>query len=200
MPASRRDELIQAALRVFYRDGFRATGIDALLKEAGISKMTLYHHFRSKDELALAVLRREDEQERNALIREVERRAKSPRERLLAVFDALTDWVLHPDFHGCMFIHAAVEFRDPDSPVRRTAVAHKEFLHAYLRALVQEAGYTDADELALRLLVLIDGAVVLAYVVGASDSCRLHAARAMASAKGAAAELLCTAKRVVVTG
>ena len=89
MAVSRRDHLVDTALEMFCRDGFHATGIDKILAHAGVAKMTLYNHFRSKDELILAALRRRDEKFRNWFMRAVERLGKTPRNRLLAIFDAL---------------------------------------------------------------------------------------------------------------
>ena len=72
MSKSRRDDLVETALKLFYSGGFNATGIDRILAESGVAKMTLYKHFRSKDELILAVLHRRDEQFRNWLMAEME--------------------------------------------------------------------------------------------------------------------------------
>ena len=96
MATSRREHLVDTALELFYQDGFHATGIDKILAKAGVAKMTMYKHFKSKDELILAVLRRRDELFRNWFMREVERRAQTPSERLLALFDVYDDW-LHDD-------------------------------------------------------------------------------------------------------
>ena len=93
MPLSKRDHLVETARRLFYRDGFHNTGIDAILAEAGVAKMTLYKHFKSKDELILAVLRRQDEEFRNQLMRRVEKDHKGPRERLLGLFDVIGEQV-----------------------------------------------------------------------------------------------------------
>ena len=108
---SRRDELVDTALRLFYTRGFNATGIDKILAEAGGAKMTLYKHFRSKEELILAALNRRDEQFRNWLMGEMEKASPRPRERLLAMFDALEDWFNGRafkglGFNGCAFINA----------------------------------------------------------------------------------------------
>ncbi len=110
MAVSRRDHLVDTALEMFCRDGFHATGIDKILAQAGVAKMTLYNHFRSKDELILAVLRRRDERFRRAFVRAVERRASAPRDRLLAIFDALGEWFCRNDFTGCTFINASAEY------------------------------------------------------------------------------------------
>ena len=84
MAPSRRDHLVDTALELFIRDGFHATGIDKILAESGVAKMTLYKHFKSKDELILSALRRRDERFRNWFMRAVESRAQAPRQRLLA--------------------------------------------------------------------------------------------------------------------
>ncbi|MDJ0935396.1 MAG: helix-turn-helix domain-containing protein, partial [Kiloniellales bacterium] len=110
MTATRRDHLVDTAAKLFARHGFHATGIDRILAEAGVAKMTLYKHFRSKDELILAALRRRDEEFRNWFRRRVEARADAPRARLLAVFDVLAEWFEQPDFAGCTFVAAAAEF------------------------------------------------------------------------------------------
>ena len=60
MASAKRDQLIDTALELFNRDGYRATGIDKILGECGVAKMTLYNHFGSKDELILAALKRRD--------------------------------------------------------------------------------------------------------------------------------------------
>ncbi len=128
MASPRRDHLVDTALRLFYRDGFHATGIDKILAESGVAKMTLYKHFKSKDELILAAVRRRDEQIRNWLMRAAERRARAPRDRLLALFDALEEWFRSDDFSGCMFINASAEFGRCDDPIHAAAAEHKRLV------------------------------------------------------------------------
>ena len=89
---SRRDDLIETALKLFYTGGFNATGIDKILAESGVAKMTLYKHFGSKDELILAVLKRRDEQFRGWLSGEMAKAGPSPKAQLLQMFDALEIW------------------------------------------------------------------------------------------------------------
>ena len=79
---SKREQIIDAATQLFHSDGFNATGIERIRESANVSKKTLYNHFRSKDELILAVLRREDENVRNWLMRSVDELSQDPRERL----------------------------------------------------------------------------------------------------------------------
>ncbi|GHD42352.1 TetR family transcriptional regulator [Thalassobaculum fulvum] len=172
---SRRDELVDTALRLFYTQGFNATGIDKILSEAGVAKMTLYKHFRSKDELILAVLHRRDEQFRNWLMGEMERASANPRERLLAMFDAIEDWFQGRafkglGFSGCAFINAAGEFGDQNHPAHRTAAEHKRRIVEYLERLCAQAGARDPRDLAEQLALLKEGAIVTAHVRGMPES------------------------------
>jgi AcrR family transcriptional regulator len=170
LPApSRRNQLVETALRLFYVHGFHATGIDKILAEAGVAKMTLYKHFRSKDELVLAALRRRDEDFRNWLMGAMERASSNPRERLLALFDALDDWFHERalnafGFHGCAFIKAAAEYDAPDDPVHRACAEHKRLIVEYFRKLAAEAGAADPSALAEQLALLKEGAIVTAQV------------------------------------
>ena len=167
MPSpSKRDQIVDEALRLFYRHGFNATGVDKIIASAGVSKKTLYSHFRSKDELILATLRKRDELFRNKMMRETERRAVDPRGRLLALFDFLQDWFREEDFSGCMFINAAAEFSAQDNPSHMLAAEHKRLVTDYIRELAQQAGARDPLELAQQINLLIEGAIVYAHVIG----------------------------------
>lgn len=166
MPPSRRDDLINAAMRVFYRHGFHASSLDDIQREGGISRMTLYNHFKSKDELIVAAMRRRDEIFRNQLMKYVESRAKTPLERLGAVFDFHEEWFTGSEFCGCMFINAAAEFSTAESAPRRLAAEHKLEILRYLREQCEAAGIADADDVAEQLNILLEGAIVTARVVG----------------------------------
>ncbi len=179
MAPSRRDHLVDTALELFIRDGFHATGIDKILAESGVAKMTLYKHFKSKDELILSALRRRDERFRNWFMRAVESRAQAPRQRLLAIFDALDEWFAGRDFTGCMFINASAEFARPDDPIHAAAAEHLRLVLAYVRELASAAGARDADALAQGIMLLMEGAVVMAHVAGQADAAK----RARAAAR-----------------
>lgn len=175
---SKRDLLVRTALRLFAEHGFHATGIDRVVAEAGVSKKTLYHHFRSKDELVLAVLQHYDGTFRNDFMRRVERASEDPVERLLALFDAAEEWFQEKRFHGCLFINAIGEFSQPESPVRDACDASKRRMRAYVEQLARKAGVDDPPALADELLLLFDGATVRAQVSGGCVSART--ARSMA--------------------
>lgn len=169
MPESARDRLLGAATKLFYRDGFHAVGIDRILDEAGVAKMTLYNHFPSKDTLIAEALR-----QRAALFEKGFKRdvmaVPAPRKRLLALFDALDAWFKTPDFQGCMFVAAAAEFHDPAHPARVVAADHKRALLAFVLRLAKDAEAKDPATLALRLALLIDGAIAVAHVAGDLDA------------------------------
>lgn len=173
--ASRKDELVETALRLFYKGGFNATGIDRILAESGVAKMTLYKHFRSKDELILAVLNRRDEELRNWLMGEMEAASADPRERLLSMFDALEAWFTGKAFEGvgfsgCFFINAAGEFGDQSHPAHRAAAEHKLRIVEYLERHCAEAGASDPRKLAEQLALLKEGAIANAHVRGMPEA------------------------------
>lgn len=163
---SKREQIIDVALQLFYKDGFSATGVEKIREAANVSKKTLYNHFKSKDELILTVLRRRDEQFRNGFMRAVERFGTTPEERLEAVFDAADEWFNDEGFCGCMFINASAEFTDADNPCHVVAAEHMRLMHDYIKGLAERAGAKNPDELAEQLFLLIKGATVDAHVSG----------------------------------
>jgi len=162
MSQNKRSELIRKALQLFYRNGFHATGMDLVAKETGVSKTSIYKHFRTKDELILAVLRLRDENFRNWLYRRMEDLADTPGGQLLAMFDALEEWFLEDGFQGCMFVKASAEFQDPNNAINVQSYAHKRLLLDHFEKLATEAGAEDPQALARQFLVLKEGAIVLA--------------------------------------
>lgn len=163
MRPSKRDELVRKALEVFYREGFHAAGMDLLAAETGISKTTMFKHFRSKEELILATLRLRDENFRNWLFRRMEL-AGSPRAQLLAMFDAMGEWFAEPTFSSCMFIKAASEYPDREHPIHVQSAQHKQLLFRRVSEIATEAGAADPAALARALLLLKEGAIVTAHL------------------------------------
>jgi AcrR family transcriptional regulator len=163
-PASARERIDHAAYQLFSRHGIKSIGVDTLAAHAGVAKMTLYKHYPSKNALALAFLRRREELwTRSWLQREVERRARTPRARLLAVFDTFDQWFQRADYEGCAFAKALLEHDEHGHPVRNAAVRHIETLLAFLTELAEAAGVRDADEFARQWLMLMMGCIVAAY-------------------------------------
>ncbi len=180
MPESRREQLVETALAVFNREGFHAAGIDRILAEAGVAKMTLYNHFRSKDDLILAALRRRDEEFRHWFSREVESRTQDPVERLHIMFDVLGEWFDDDDFRGCTFINAAGEYSDRTDPIHVAVAEHKRVVEAYIANLAAAAGMQTPDSLARALALLMEGAIVVAHASGDGAKVAADAKRAAA--------------------
>lgn len=174
MPAvSKRELIVSEALKLFYQNGFNATGVDTIIKVAGVSKKTLYNHFKSKNELVLATLRKRDELFRNTIMRETERLGSTPEQRLLTIFDAHDAWFHEKNFSGCMFINASAEFSSQDDPCHVVSAEHKRLVRDYIRDQAEQAGARDPERLALQLNLLLEGAIVDAHVSGLSESARL---------------------------
>jgi AcrR family transcriptional regulator len=164
-PRPARERVLEAAAHLFRRDGYRAVGVDTIIAEAGVAKMTLYAHFPSKDDLIVAYLERANEQFWEWLDGATGA-VDDPRATLVAIFDAVGALATSPQCLGCTFQGAAAEFPDPAHPGHRTAIAHKQAVRARLRALAGDAGLRDPDLLADRLLLLMDGAWVAARMFG----------------------------------
>jgi len=177
-PAAR-ERILEAATRLFLRDGFRAVGIDTIIAEAGVAKMTLYAHFPSKDDLIVAYLDRANEQFWEWLDGACAG-VDDPRARLLAMFDAVGKLANSPQCLGCTFQGTAAEFPDPEHPGHRVALAHKQAVRARLRTLAEHAGLREPDDLADQLLLLMDGAWVAARMFGPDNPSMQAAAAARA--------------------
>ncbi|MFM9939933.1 MAG: TetR/AcrR family transcriptional regulator [Hyphomicrobiaceae bacterium] len=166
--ADKRDFLLDTAIRLFNRHGFHATGVDRLMEETGIAKTTLYRHFGSKEDLIVAALAKVDEQARDEMRAFVEAASEDPRERLLATFGQLDLWLKDGEFKGCPFVAAAGEYGAPSDPVFQQARLHKRLYLAYFEELVRAARLFDPKRLAAQIVMLHEGAIAFAQVLGSN--------------------------------
>jgi AcrR family transcriptional regulator len=172
-PAATRERILDTASRVFYEKGTLAVGVNELAAEAGVSKVTLYRHFDSKEALVAAFLRRRSDRV-SAWLREVSG-GLAPRERVLALFDALGEWFAEPAFNGCALVNGAIEARGAHSEARAIAAAHLDRHLELLQGLTP-----DGETLARQLLLLVEGATTVAFV--RNDPSAARDARAAAEA------------------
>jgi AcrR family transcriptional regulator len=162
-PESGRERVMRAAYDLFSRQGTRTVGVDAVIGEAGVAKMTLYRNFASKDDLILAFLERREALWTHGWVRaESQRRGATPAQRLLAIFDIFGEWFAQPDFEGCSFITTLLEVTARDSPVRNASVMHLANIRGYLCELAAEAGVEDSDSFARQWHILMKGSIVAA--------------------------------------
>ncbi|HZF15694.1 MAG TPA: TetR/AcrR family transcriptional regulator [Steroidobacteraceae bacterium] len=157
-----RGRLIDAAYDLFAEHGVNQVGIDTILAQSGCAKASLYNNFNSKVELAVAFLdRREAVWTRGWLEHEVHRLARTPKGRLLAIFDVFHAWFQRRDFEGCSFINVMLE-SDAGSPVRQAAAIHLGRIRAILRELAEGARLADSERFAQTWHMLMKGCIVSA--------------------------------------
>lgn len=161
MPSARQ-RLMDAAERCFEGRGINATGINDLIAEADVARMSLYNHFASKDDVVVAYLEHRDA----AWRQRVERRlagVDDPRDQILAVLREYRGRVAHVGFRGCLFVNAAAELSD-DHPGWDVIHRHKDSVRELLRSLAEAAGLAKPDRLADELFLVAEGAIVTAGI------------------------------------
>lgn len=177
---SARDRILAAASELFYQKGTQNVGIDRIIAESGVAKMSLYNHFKSKDALIAAWLLQRDEDWRAWFQQRVEALAIEPGDRILAIFDVLAEWFGQPEFRGCAFINSTVELVDPEHPGYQVAIKHQRQITNYVLELVRAAERPSPDALSQQLLILVEGAIVVAMMQGSTDAA-LHAKKVAAA-------------------
>ncbi|HEX7937122.1 MAG TPA: TetR/AcrR family transcriptional regulator [Paraburkholderia sp.] len=172
--------LLRAADELFYREGVRAVGVDAVVERAGVNKMSLYRQFSSKDELVMAYLERKDAQFFGYVEKSFAKHPGEPARQLQQYFDDLAARASLEGYRGCPFVNVAVEFSDTAHAARQFVFRNKERLLARLTELATAAGAGDPETLANALALLIEG------VYAASQTYRAGSGPVLAAPKAAA--------------
>jgi AcrR family transcriptional regulator len=176
--ASARERLLAAADELFYEEGIHVVGIDRIIDKAGVAKATLYSTFGNKEGLILAYLQARLER-RQARVNAAISKAKTPRDRVLAVFDVLNTYISDPRFHGCADINASAE-SEPGSAVEAAVETSRRWRRSLFVDLVRDAAAKDPETLGRQLEMLYDGAMVSARVDGNDDAAQIAKATATA--------------------
>lgn len=182
-----RQRILETADRLFYQNGFRAVGIDRIIAEAGVAKMSLYKHFPSKDDLIVAVLQYREVQVLEFFRASIERNGRRTKDKLRAFFAALKEWFESPGFRGCAFQNAALELADPAHPGTQFVRDHKQRFTEILRGFVEESVGKSSTRLVPMIALLVEGAIVTAVISGtpdAADVARDAALKLAGEAKG----------------
>jgi AcrR family transcriptional regulator len=158
-----RERILAAANEQFYAEGIRAVSADRLIALAGVSKVTFYRHFPSKDDLVVAYLEATAALERHAM-EQLRDQADDACAALLAIARAIADWSCSPGFRGCAFINAAAEFADPAHPARKVVAAHRAWFATLLKDLLGEMAIPNRETVADQLIMLRDGAMINGYI------------------------------------
>ncbi len=156
--------LLEAAIRLFCRHGIHATGIDAIITEAGVARMTVYNQFGSKEGLIAAALEHEGAAWRAWFFTRLAGIQGGARERLLGIFDVLEEWFSREDYFGCALMNAITEYRNQDEKIRSVTYAHKARVLEQIRALAVASGAPDPDALTGQIDLLMDGAIVKSLI------------------------------------
>ena len=169
---STKTRILDTAAREFYQHGYKATGVDAIAKAAGITKATLYHHFINKDELIEESLKYLSEFHRGNYIKAWNKKGLNPKSRLTVLFDEMHEFFKRPDCYGCPFINAAGEYTDRSSSVRKICEAHYTFLIAHLEQFARDADLSSPRIVAQQIVGVIAGAYSAWFAAGV-----MHAAK-----------------------
>ncbi len=167
--SSARQRLLETASALFYQEGIRAIGVDTIVERSGVGKATLYRHFPTKDDLIAAYLEEDDRLWWLWFEEVIAEHEGSPREQLLAFFEATTRRLMQPGFRGCAFLNALAEFSEADHPVHHCALDHERKLRRRLSQLSRQAGARDPEQLADQLLLVCNGALTSAPLFGAAS-------------------------------
>lgn len=161
-----RERIVSAANRLFYQEGIRAVSVDAVAAEAGLTKRSLYYHFKSKDDLIAAYLDYRDQPNLTTYQRWFAEAAGSVGDKVATIFDNLAKAAAHPKWKGCGFLRTSAELANlPGHPAIVIGAAHKKKIEHWLAACLASEGIGDAEMLASQIVLLLDGsfAVVMLH-------------------------------------
>ena len=163
---STRERIVSAANRLFYREGIRAVSVDAVAEEAGITKRSLYYHFKSKDDLVAAYLEYRDQPNLAAYMRWFSDTEGSTADKMAGIFDRLAKSAAHPKWKGCGFLRTSAELANlPGHPAITLGAAHKKRIEAWIASCLEADGILEAETTARQIRLLLDGcfAVVMLH-------------------------------------
>ena len=163
-----RQRILETALVLFYAEGTRAVGIDRIIADANVAKMSFYRHFPSKADLVCAFLEERHKRWMHWFTTRFAERSFRRTPKLPVVADVLTEWFRGQNFHGCAFIKILAETTAENSRERKIAHAHKEELKLFLTGIAKLDGAKNPAETGSFALLIVEGAIVRAEMTGSS--------------------------------
>lgn len=155
----KREDIINAAMKLFSEHGYQAVGVDQIKDAACVSKSTMYKYFATKENLIEAVLIRRDDLFCSDLNYEINQ-INGCMEKIKGVFEWHKKWFSSVDFHGCMFIKASEEFSDKNGKIRFISIKHKENIKNIFLNILNKYQVENSNELARYLLIILEGVIV----------------------------------------
>ncbi len=181
-----RQHILDVASNLFYHRGIRTVGVDTIVEEADIAKMTLYNHFHSKDDLVTAYMKKECEAWEQWLCRIIRLSDKTAEEKILLIFDELEELLSSPDYKGCPTINGFVQIGEQEHPAQKIIGEHMDEVRKLLCHFVDEMGFKNPKDTADSVYMMIYGAKVLSMIT--------HDYSVVPTAKAAVQELLLSRK------
>ena len=161
----KRLQIIQAAFKLFTENGFYATGVDLIMRQANVSKRTMYIYFPTKNDLIVAVLEFYRANYEQGLIDLLARSDLSSREKIIAIFEDAGNWFENRQFHGCLAVNAMGEFSGKDPKIENACLVFKTWELDVFRKLTKGLPVMYPNDLAFKLLVLLEGMGAIAQVM-----------------------------------
>jgi AcrR family transcriptional regulator len=178
--ATARERILATAGPLFYEHGFRAVGIDTIIEQSGVAKMSLYRNFATKDELIVEYLRAANEAFWSVAQPLLDDLNVEPVQRLERFFDAMQTIATRVGCHGCTFTIASSDFPDRNHPAHLVALEHKRRIVTEFSRVLKVGRFANPTEIAEQLLLVLDGAWVSARMFGPRGPSRRTAAAARA--------------------
>ena len=175
-----RQRILDTASTLFYERGVRAVGVDLVVDASGVAKTSLYRHFRTKDDLIVAFLEREDLEFWDLWDEVAARHADDPMAELEAHMRWIGKRLARANYRGCPQINVAAEFAEADHPAREVARQHMQALRKRLTVLARALGAVRPNDLAAQLCLLVNGAFVSASLLAPDEATRVLLASARA--------------------
>ncbi|MDR7034134.1 TetR/AcrR family transcriptional regulator [Mesorhizobium sp. BE184] len=160
------EKILDVARQLFYRKGIRAIGVDEIVRQAGVTKPSLYRNFSSKDDLTASYLKQYDKEFWERFDEAVATHPGDARAQILAFLTRVAKRLQKEGYRGCGMTNAAVEYPERGHPARTVGEDNKKELRRRLRAMAAQMGAKDADELGDGLLLLLEGAYISAQLFG----------------------------------
>lgn len=174
VPLSARERIVLTASRLFYQDGVRATGIDKIIAESEVAKMSFYRHFPSKNDLVAEYLQRRHESWMKWFVGATEQRLAQPGAGLEVIAEVLREWFEEPNFRGCAFINTQAETPAAEERLNGVIRDHKAALQTYIAELAHRLALEAPLQTAAHAMVVIEGSIVRVQMTGdltVCDSC-----------------------------
>ena len=172
-PESARERILTTATDLFYKQGYKATGINEVIEKSGVAKATFYSHFPSKDDLCLAYLKERNLHEVTEIARFVEQK-RTPRSKFMAVIESLEPWLVANQLRGCAFLNMVAEEPNTASPLRREGKRHYQSLRKLIREITDDLIASDrskyksldAEKITDQYMLILTGTIALCEIYG----------------------------------